>query len=109
MVQYPDTISFSDAANGGQDGNGNWVAGNAGDVVETDCRYEPKSGNGFVTTADGERVSYSGVVYLPLHTPYIKEGSSITVTIKRPGEEDSVLKEKVLRFSRGQFNCRCWL
>ncbi|HZF64199.1 MAG TPA: hypothetical protein VEZ55_06940 [Chitinophagaceae bacterium] len=109
IVQYPDVMSFSSAENASTDGSGNWQAGSNGSTTSINCRYEPGSGYGFVVATDGKRINYTGIAYLPKTAPEIKEGSVVQIVIKREGQSDIVMKEKALRFSRGQLNARVWL
>lgn len=89
-----------------QDGNGDFVPGTK-EIIEKDCRAEPSGGNGYIKTADGTAVNYSWIVYFGLPVDKIVEGTEIEVVDQKTLE--SILKDKVLRFSRGQLNARVWL
>jgi hypothetical protein len=108
-VQYPDTLSFTDSPNGTQDSQGNWVQGSSNSAQSISCRYESSGGNAFIMTADGKRINYSGIVYMPPNVAIIKEGAKVTITEKRDGQTDKVFVQEVLRFHRGQLNARAWL
>jgi len=108
-VQYPDIISFSYSGEGTIGTTGNWTAGSNGSVITGSCRYESSGGNGYIVVADGTRISYSGIIYMPGDVQMIKQGSKVTVTEQREGQADNVMVVKVLRFHRGQFNARIWV
>src|SRR5690242_8051724 len=109
-MQYPDTISFQDSADAVYDqSSGNYVSGADAGPVSSDCRYEPANGNAWISTQDGEKINFSGIVYMPRNAPVFKEGSEVTITEKRDGQEDRIFKQKVLRFHRGQLNARVWI
>jgi hypothetical protein len=109
-MQYPDTISFSSSADATyNETTGVWTPGASGTATTANCRYEASGGNGMIVVADGTRINFSGIVYLPKDAPIIKTGSQVTITEKRPGLADNVMKEKVLRFHRGQMNTRIWV
>jgi hypothetical protein len=110
-MQYPDTISFQ---NGGTNAvydqnSGLWTPGTSGTATEVNCRYEASNGNGYISAVDGERINFSGIVYMPKGSPIIKTGIEVTITEKREGQADNVFTEKVLRFHAGQMNARLWV
>lgn len=110
VIQYPDIVSFTDSSDASYDpGTGNWTPGAPSAPTTSKCRYEASSGSGWISTEGGEKINYSGVIYLPQDTPVIKAGTEITVTVKRSGQDDQVIKDKVLRFFRGQLNARVWV
>lgn len=109
-MQYPDTISFASGADATYDENtGTWTPGSDGSPVTSECRYEASNGNGWISTDGGTRINYQGIVYMPKDAPEIKTGQDITVTVKREGQSDVIIKDKVLRFFRGQLNARLWV
>lgn len=69
------------------------------------CRDEAATKGDFTTTTDGEKVSFSWIVYAPLSTPDILFGKTVRVT---DGETVRAIGT-VKRFYRGQLNCRIWL
>jgi hypothetical protein len=111
VIQYPDTISFSDGGTPAvyDENTGRWTPGTPGSTVESECRYEASGGNGWISTEDGQRINYAGIVYLPKGAPRLKTGTKVTVTVKREGESDLVINDEVLRFHPGQMNARVWL
>jgi hypothetical protein len=110
VKQYPHTLKLSAAGSATEDAEGNWSTP-APALTERVCRYEPSDGRngGVIQAADGEQVSYNGVVYMPLSSS-IAFGATVEVW-----EADSagleVLKAKgtVKRFDRGQLNQKVWL
>lgn len=103
VKQYPHTISITTTAAATKT-NGNWTTGGESTSDRTG-RYEPNSGNEFVTTADGQRIAYDGIVYMPLPQADIAPGSKVVVK-----NGATVLSQgTVKKFSRGQQNARLWL
>jgi hypothetical protein len=104
ITQYPHTINLTTNADSTQDSDGNWTPGST-TTVSKSCRAEPSGGNGYVRAADGERINFNWIVYLPLPQDKVKEGTLVTIF---DGAEQ-IARDKVLRFSRGQLNARIWL
>lgn len=109
VKQYPDTLIVSEASESTQDANGDFIPGDAPEPSESPCRYEAASGSGYITTTDGRRIDFTGVVYLPKDTIRVKEGARVNIIVKRPDNPDVVLSDTVKRFFRGQLNARIWL
>lgn len=111
IIQYIDTISFVSAGTPAvyDPNTGDYTPETPGSTVESKCRYEAASGNGWISTEGGERINYSGIIYLPKDAPQINTGTPITVTINRNGVTDQIIKDKVLRYFRGQLNARIWV
>lgn len=107
-IQYTDIINYTPVTNGYLDDSGDWVKGSPGTPIQGKCRYETTSGSGLIRVADGSRVNYSGIVYLPGDSPEVLEGTVIQVSTNRNGQSQ-VLKDRVLRFFRGHFNARIWI
>jgi hypothetical protein len=101
VKQYPHTIIASIVpGTTSRDENGNWQPDASADITYQ-CRYEPAGGNAFFEMADGQRVNYSGIIYMPVSVDDIPVGTKVTVT--------GILTETVKRFSRGQLNARAWI
>ena len=84
--------------------DGNWTPGS--DITQQlSGRYEPNGGNGFITAADGQKINYDGIVYLPL--PQATPAPGAKVEVKNGAEV--LLKSTIKRFSAGQLNARVWL
>ena len=108
-MQYPDTISFESSADATyDDSTGQWTPGTS-ETTEMSCRYEASNGNGWISTDAGTRINYQGIVYMPFGSSHIKAGTKVTVTVKRDGQADEVITDKVLRFHPGQMNSRLWV
>lgn len=104
VKQYLHTITVTTSYAGVKDGNGNWTP--IGDITQQlSGRFEPNNTNGFVTAADGSRINYDGIVYLPLPQATLAPGAKVEV---KNGAE-VLLKGTVKRFSAGQLNARIWL
>lgn len=103
VTQYPNTITITTATTAAKN-NGNWTPGSSTET-EVMGRYEPNSGNGYITTADGEKYVYDGIVYFPLPLDAIAPGSKVVV---KNGAE-VLLQNTVKKFSAGQLNARVWL
>lgn len=88
---------------------GNWTNVGSPVNVQSDCRYEPNDGNGSVVTEDGERIDFSGTVFLPLVTFELKKGMAVQVTVKRENRSDIIINEKIKRFFPHQMNTEIWL
>lgn len=103
-TQYPHIISITTKSGSYQNANGNWVPATE-TTVEKAGRYEPNSTNGMITAADGTRINYDGIVYLPLPQTALAPGAKVVV-IKGAAV---LLKGTIKRFSEGQLNARIWL
>lgn len=103
VSQYPHTIEVY-ITTGSTKTAGNWSPGTA-TLRQTAGRYEPKSGNGTIEAADGSRINYDGIVYLPLPQQAVAPGAKVVV---KNGAE-VLLQSTVKRFSAGQLNARIWL
>lgn len=106
VTKYPHKMTLTITTGSTQDSNGDWIAGTTM-VIEKECRAEPSGGNGYISGPDGSKINYSWIVYMPLPVDKILEGVTIEVIDKKTSE--SILKDKVIRFSRGQLNARLWL
>jgi len=104
VKQYPHTIVLTIPSGTVKDGNGNYAVGTP-TITSLSGRYEPSSGNGTVEAADGTRINYSGICYLPLPSGSLKPGTPVTVK----NGSAVLLQGKILRFSMGQLNARIWL
>jgi len=104
ITQYPHTISLTSTVAGSKDGSGNWVAGSS-TTVNKSGRYEPQRGDGTVQAADGTRINYDGIIYLPLPMDPVAPGTPVIV---KQGAT-VLLKNTVKRFNAGQLNARIWL
>ncbi|GAA4338486.1 hypothetical protein GCM10023149_48480 [Mucilaginibacter gynuensis] len=88
-----------------QDGDGNWIPGTAGESVELGCRYEPNGAGRSINGTDGTVVIYNGIVYLPSRSDAIPFG----ITVEVFEGDEKIASGSVLRFSKGQMNCRLWV
>jgi hypothetical protein len=110
VKQYPHTLKLTTTGAATEDANGNFTPPSK-TVTERVCRYEPSDGRngGLIQAADGEQVSYNGVVYMPLSSS-IAFGASVEVwEVDSAGLEVLKAKGTVKRFDRGQLNQKVWL
>jgi hypothetical protein len=106
VVQYPHTlIATTTIQPTGQDQNGDWTPGEFIESDPIECRAESATGNGYIAGADGTRIDYSWIVYMPLSTDILQTGTSVTI---KDGE-NIICTDTIKRFSKGQMNCRAWL
>jgi hypothetical protein len=108
VKQYPHKMILTIIPGGQvQDENGDF--GPASPVtVEKECRADASGGNGYVSGPGGTRINYSYVVYMPLPVDTIETGTLVEVQDPANNNE-TILRDKVLQFYRGQLNARVWL
>lgn len=83
------------------DVEGEWVEVSA-------CRDESfvmGGGNRMITSTDGQAITTSSLIQLPLTCPTLKEGALVRVM----DGETVRIEGRVLRFSRDQLHCRTWV
>ncbi|QNS40190.1 hypothetical protein H0S70_07190 [Chryseobacterium manosquense] len=106
IIQYPYRLKICKETEAVFDQNtGDWIPGTAEWVDIGQCRDEINGSGARVTTQDGENYVYSAVIYAPLSTPFIGNGSKVEVwdgDFKR-------MSGNVVRFGRGQLNVRIWV
>ena len=103
VKQYPHTIRITTQAVATRT-SGNWTPGSE-TTTDKEGRYEPNNGKGYIEAADGTKIYYNGIVYLPLPQTTLAPG--VKVEVKNGAEV--LCKSTVLRFSAGQLNARVWL
>lgn len=107
VKQYPYKLFLSTfSGQPERDADGNYVKGTENFTEIGKCRDEAGSPGQFTTTADGQKVEFSWIVYAPKDSPDIPYGKTVKV-------EDEAGNIRALgtvkRFYRGQLNCRLWL
>jgi hypothetical protein len=105
VSQYPHVMTLAPLASSTMDENGDWQTTEAA-TTELNCRYEVNTKNSFIVGADGTRIDYAGVVYIPLPVDELKNGTSLMIVNQ---ESEIVAKGIIKKFSRGQLNARVWL
>jgi hypothetical protein len=104
---YPHTMKVATITGVGKDANNNFLPG-VPSTKDYQCRYSPNIGNGTVraseNAADGKRLIYDGIAYLPLTDDVIPFGAKVEIQL-----EGQLIRETVKRFHRGRFNVRVWL
>ncbi len=104
VKQYPDKVTLTTPADSTQDAQGDWIPGTGSTVAEFDCRYEPNTGNRIIVGEDGNRIDFSGTLYLQTKNE-IAVGTALEV-VKHNG---STVKGTVKGFHAGQMNARIWM
>ena len=66
VIQYLNTCKILKYADSILGSDGNYTQGESEVIFETKCRIEPNSGNQFIVGADGERITFRSIVYMPL-------------------------------------------
>lgn len=103
MVMYPHTATVSILGASTKDGNGNFTTA-AGSDFDVKCRLELNSSNKFLQMADGKRVDFSAILYMPIGTN-IPAGAKIKVVDNGTTLIDTTVKQ----FFKGQLNQKVWL
>lgn len=103
-MQYPDTIEITKAPEFVQDEDHNFKPSGEGTVVSLECRAEVAGNNPVITGADGNKVEYSWIVYMPLTSEEFHFGDEVKIT-KGGREFSSTVKQQY----NGQFNTRIWV
>lgn len=107
VEQYPYKLFVSEVGESEQDEQtGDWITT---DAVWKDfgvCRDEGNGAGRKVVTTDGELYVYFWTIYCPLSVEEIKKGSMVKVV-----DEDGKIRaeKRIVKFSKGQLNCRIWL
>ncbi|WP_392436463.1 hypothetical protein ACF3N7_05365 [Cruoricaptor ignavus] len=106
VQQYPYTLEVSEIdGENHRDENGDYTEGIEAFLEIGKCRDEAGSPGQYTITEDGQKVSFSWIVYAPLNTPEIEGGRIVRVVSAGKVRAMGVVK----RFYRGQLNCRIWL
>jgi hypothetical protein len=106
-----------------QDATGAWVQGSKTWVYVGLCREETNGKGSSVATADGNVLVFSSLVYMPIGTPRIDEGtqililrnqqdvSNITDTFITDGKisGEVVIIGRCMKFDMGRLHCRMWI
>ena len=105
MIQYPDTITITRSPGYTQDANGNFKPDGEGIPFTGSCRAEVAGNNPVIPGADGEKVEYSWVVYMPKQTEKFAYGCQLVITLADGSTYSSSLKQQ----KNGHFNTRLWV
>ena len=106
-----------------QDATGAGVQGSKSWVYVGLCREETNGKGSSVATADGNVLVFSSLVYMPIGTPRIDEGtqililrnqqdvSNITDTFITDGKisGEVVIIGRCMKFDMGRLHCRMWI
>jgi hypothetical protein len=105
VIQYPHTGKAYKGTESVKGSDGNWTQGSLNSELETICRVEPAKANQYINGADGKRITFTSIVYMPIPELVIIPGMLFEVW---EGER-LIVKEPVKQFSKGQLNARVWL
>ena len=108
VVQYPHILKFSIVTGGSEeiDENGDTViVPGATTTIEVKCRFEPNGSGEQIPSADGLKLDYSWIVYMPLGQPEIPEGIDVTGYLN----ERLIASGNVKRFNEGTMNAMAWV
>jgi len=76
----------------------------------SECREQVNGAGKVINGADGDTITYSSVIHLPLDCPTIQVGADIEVYNDFTTSQSQLrIKGKVLRFSRDLMHCRLWV
>jgi hypothetical protein len=104
VTQYPHSFTYQlPGTSTLNEATGNWSSTNGAEKTIT-CRAEPNKGDSFINGADGNRILYDYVLYMPLPVDEIVPGTNVSLTVGLLN-----VKNTVKRFSKGQLNARLWL
>lgn len=109
VKQYPYYLYVHQVTGSSQDENGDFVQGTESWVFHSMCREETNGKGAEVRTEDGDNIIFSSVMYLPKGTTEITAGTEVTVSNIESSESEIRIKGDVLKFDKGQLNCRLWV
>jgi hypothetical protein len=110
VEQHPHILKFSTGntvTEPYQNNDGDWVIPEAGETENTEikCRAQENSKDAKVVGVDGTKLEFAFMVFMPVDSPEILEGTTIEIT----NEGKSFFNGDVKRFFRGQLNSRLWV
>ena len=103
-MQYPDKITITRKPEYAQDANGNFKPVGEGTAFTSSCRAEVAGDYPTIPGADGQKVAYSWIVYMPKTAENFAFGCNVVIT-KGGKDFKSSLKQQY----NGQFNTRLWV
>lgn len=105
LMQYPHRMVITLVSDSAQDAQGNWIQGSM-TVTERICRAEPSSSGRYLNGADGEKIYFDFILYMPLPADTIPPGAEIQVY---NADDELMVNGNLKRFNRGQLNARAWV
>lgn len=105
VTQYPHNITISRLPEYTQGEDGNFATEDSPVTFASECRAEPAGANPVIKGVDGEDVTYSWIVYMPMTAQEFQFGDPVEITLINGSKYASTLK----RQSNGQFNTRLWV
>lgn len=103
-MQYPDNIQIALSSGLEPDDNGNFQAPEESTPFSSVCRAEVAGDNPSIVGADGNKIEYSWIVYMPKTAENFDFGCSVVIT--KGGKE---FKGSLKQQYNGQFNTRIWI
>jgi hypothetical protein len=108
IIQYPHILKF-DVITGGVeevDENGDTViVPGQTTTIEVKCRFEPNADGELIVSADGAKLDFGWIVYMPLDQVEIESGT----VIRGYNGDDLIAEGDVKRYNKGQLNARAWV
>lgn len=109
IIQYPHILRFDIVTGGVEeiDENGDTVIvpGQA-TTIEVKCRFEPNADGQVIVSADGAKLEFGWIVYMPLDQIVVESGIMIR---GYTGDDQLIAEGDVKRYSKGQLNARLWV
>jgi len=104
-MQYPDEIIITRKPGFSLDTNGDGQTTGSATTFTGKGRAEVAGANSTITGTDGEKISYSWIVYMPKTSEVFDFDDEVKVT--KP--DGSISEGTLKRQSNGQFNTRLWV
>lgn len=108
ISQYPHILKFDIVTGGGEESDENGdtlIVPGATTTIEVKCRFEPNADGQVIVSADGAKLEFGWIVYMPLDQNSVESGT----VIRGYNGEDLIAEGAVKRFSEGQLNARLWV
>jgi len=108
VVQYPHILKFDIVTGGSEeiDENGDTViVPGATTAIEVKCRFEPNADGELIVSADGAKLDFGWIVYMPLDQVEVESGT----VIRGYNGADLIADGDVKRYSKGQLNAKLWV
>lgn len=109
IKQYPHFLFVHVIADSVQDpDSGNWSDAVDSWVLHSVCREETNGKGSMINGVDGKAIVFSSTVYMP-KSAKIKESTEVLVSETNDPAGTVRIKGQVLKFDKGQQNCRLWV
>jgi hypothetical protein len=108
IIQYPHILKF-DIVTGGSEVNDEnsdtLIVPGQTTTIEVKCRFEPNADGELIVSADGAKLDFGWIVYMPLDQVEIESGT----VIRGYNGDDLIAEGDVKRYNKGQLNARAWV